>query len=189
MARASRAMRLTPGGARSSTTCSNRVTSSAWSTLPTSAHTVIRGSTSSPPRATSTSLRLCTGSARPEPWARWIAFIPTGRRGATAALAKRDWRRCVIWCQCWGLPSSRRHRPISRARSDGSISDAKPPNRCCAERCRAASPRRSRRSCGSPTCARRPPSASGWSRARSFRSSMTTRRPRSTPSMMPAAKC
>ena len=48
---------------------------------------------------------------------------------------------------------------------------------------------RSTRCCGSPTCAARPRSARASSPARSSRSSTIMRRPRSTPSMRPAARC
>ena len=59
----------------------------------------------SPRKVTSISWPTCTGSARPAPWGRWTASIPTGRPGATRALARRAWRRCATSCRCWGLRS------------------------------------------------------------------------------------
>ena len=60
----------------------------------------------------------------------------------------------------------------------------------------AARPHRARRhrahqrgACGFPTCAARPRSARASGPTRSFRSSMIMRRPRSTPSTTPAARC
>ena len=101
----------------------------------------------------------------------------------------RGWRRCAIWCRCWGWRSSRRRRPTSPGRWAGSISGATPPSRCCADGSRAASPSGSTRCCGFPICAARLRSARASIPARSSRSSTIMRRPRSTPSMMPAARC
>ena len=98
-------------------------------------------------------------------------------------------RRCATWCRCWGLRSNRPPRSISRARWGGSISGATPPSRCCAGGSRAASPSASMRCCGFPICAARPRSARASRPTRSFRSSTIMRRPRSTPSMTPAATC
>ena len=64
------------------------------------------------------------------------------------------------------------------------ISAATPPNRCCAAH-RARRHRQINTVLWFSGCAARPRSANPSSRTRSFRSSMTMRRPRSTPSMMP----
>src|SRR6266516_1290947 len=103
--------------------------------------------------------------------------------------ASKAWRRCETWCRCWGWPSNPRRRSASRERWAGSISGATPRSRCCAGASRAASPSASRPCCGFPTCAVRLRSAKASNRTRSSRFSTIMRRPPSTPSTMPAARC
>ena len=66
------------GATHHSITCWKTATMSCASISPMPPRPVFRSSLTTPPKVTGTTSPSCIGSAKPEPWARWIASIPAG---------------------------------------------------------------------------------------------------------------
>jgi adenylate cyclase len=131
--------RATPpkvGGVRSSTTCSNRVRHRVVDLTDIDLHRYSRFdelAASGHKHATAFVHRFGEAGTMD----RWTASIPTGRRGG--CLRRRASRRCATSCRCWGLPSSRRRRPITRTL--GRVYLGRRPRQVARKKCRAASPK------------------------------------------------